>query len=226
MKKFWIAFLIVLAIIIVAFAVLLIVANLLSNDDFTPKSYSSNENEINSIIVNVEDREIEIRQSSDEQIHIEYYESEKEYYSLFVNENNELTLNLVYNKNWLDYFRTKPNINYRKIYLQVPNNLLNNIQITTTNETIKLNDISVKENVILNSNGGNLEFDNLFAGKQINLVAKNGNITGSVIGDLNDFSISCNIKKGYCNLPTHKENGNKSLLVDCNNGDVNVDFVI
>lgn len=71
-----------------------------------------------------------------------------------------------------------------------------------------------------------MKFDNFFAGKQINLVAKNGNITGSVIGNLNDFSISCNTKKDHCNLPTHKENGNKSLLVDCNNGDVNVDFVM
>ena len=75
--------------------------------------------------------------SNDEYIHIDYYESEKEYYNITVNDNGELTFSIVYNKNWLDYIGRKPSINYRKINLLVPNNLLNSIQIQTTNETIK-----------------------------------------------------------------------------------------
>lgn len=109
--------------------------------------------------------------------------------------------------------------------MSIPNNLLNRLQITTTNETIKLNDISVNETLTLNSNGGNLEFDNTLADNQINLTAKNGNITGTIKGTWDDFSISCKYKKGTCNLPENKAGGTKSLNVNCNNGNIKIDFV-
>lgn len=221
MKKFWI---ILLVLVVLILGGIFIVAQFKTNENFTQKSYISNE-EISAIILNVEDREIEVSPSNDEYIHIDYYESEKEYYNITVNDNGELTFSIVYNKNWLDYIGRKPSINYRKINLLVPNNLLNSIQIQTTNETIKVNNIAVLESVTLNSNGGDVEFENLFAGKQINLTVKNGNITGSVVGGWDDFAISCTIKKGDSNLPENKPNGEKSLTVDCNNGDVNVDFL-
>ena len=225
MKKFWIIFLTVVVFIVVVLGILLIVASFTSKQNFTEKNYSSNEQKISAINIEVEDREVEVSESTDGQIHINYYESEKEYYSIDVNENNELIVKLLYNKNWLDYFGLKPDISFRKINLQVPNNLLNSIQITTTNETIKLNNISVTQNITLNSNGGNVEFENISVGEQISLTAKNGDITGSIIGSLDDFSISCTVKNGECNLPEDYKGGPKSLIVGCNNGDINIDFV-
>lgn len=225
MKKFWTAFIVVLVLIVVILGVLFIVARFTSTQSFVSKSYSLDNQEINAVIVDVRDRQVEISESTDGQIHIDYYESEKEYYSFTTSENNELIVKLVYNKNWLDYFGIKPDKSYRTINLQVPNNLLNSIEITTTNETIKLNNISVTQNITLNSKGGNIEFDHLFVGEQANLTAKNGDITGSIVGSLDDFSISCTVKKGNCNLPEHKEGGTKSLFADCNNGDIKIDFL-
>ena len=222
MKKFFIALFVV---VIVSLGIILIVARSSSNDNFVQKSYSSSGKEISSIKVDVEDREVVVSESADDQIHIDYYESEKEQCNLMVNENNELIFKLIYNKDWIDYFRAKPSENYRKIVILVPSNLLNSIEITTTNETIKLNNISVVESIILNSNGGNVEFGSVSVGKQINLTAKNGNITGSVVGSWDDYSIFCTIKKGECNLPTNKEGGTKSLIANCNNGDININFI-
>ena len=222
MKKFWVILLVLVVLILVALVVIVLIP---ANDNFIQKSYISNDEKINAIIVDVADREVEVRQSTDGQIHIDYYESEKEYYNLSVNDNNELSFTIAYNKSWLDYFRLKPNITYRKIYLQVPANLLDSIKISTTNETIKLENISVVDTVTLNSNGGDVDVNNLNVGKQIDLVAKNGDIKGSIVGYLDDFCISCNIKKGNCNLPTHKEGGAKSLFADCNNGNIVIDFV-
>lgn len=62
-------------------------------------------------------------------------------------------------------------------------------------------------------------------GKSINLKAKDGNITGSIIGGWDDFSISCKIKKGDCNLPELKEDGEKLFFADCNNGNISIEFV-
>ncbi len=222
MKKFCIISLVLIASII---GIVFIVASLTSNDKFIYKNYTSNEKEIYAIVIDVEDREVEISQSVDDNIHVEYYESEKEFYNLSINDNNEFIISIAYNKSWLDYIGKKPNENYRKIHLQVPNNLLNSIQITTTNEDIKLNNVSFTESIALNTNGGNVEFDNIFVGKQINLIAKNGSITGTIKGDWSDFSISCKIKKGNCNLPTYKDGGTKMLIADCNNGNININFI-
>lgn len=61
------------------------------------------------------------------------------------------------------------------------------------------NDIS------LSSLGGNIVFDKLKAENTIGLTAKNENISGAIIGSYDDYSISCDIKKGESNLPSSKE---------------------
>lgn len=222
MKKFWI---ILLILVVLALGVIVLIAIFSRNDKFAQESYTSGEGKISAIVVDVEDREVEVTGSPDEQIHIDYYESEKEYCKIFVSEEDELILTLVYNKNWLDYFGTKPSKSYRKISIQIPDKFLSHLQISTTNEKLKLRDISVADSVRLNSNGGDVEFENLFVGKQIDLTAKNGNIEGSIIGSLDNFEITCEIKKGKCNLPTSKDGGTKSLTANCNNGDININFV-
>ena len=47
----------------------------------------------------------------------------------------------------------------------------------------------------------------------------------TVAGGLDEFSVSCKIKKGDCNLPLSKEGGDKEFFADCNNGDIYVEFV-
>ena len=83
----------------------------------------------------------------------------------------------------------------------------------------------ISDSLSLNVNGGNITFDTLFAGNNIDLTVKNGNINGSIVGGWDDFAISCQIKKGESNLPENKESGDKRLSVNCNNGDVLIDFI-
>ena len=53
---------------------------------------------------------------------------------------------------------------------------------------------------------------------------KNGNISGTIAGGYDDFAIISEIKKGESNLPGNKDNGEKTLNVSCNNGDVDIQF--
>ena len=98
MKKFWIIFFI----FIIVLGAILIFALVSSNQKFIAKSYVA-EGEISAIIVNVADRDVEVSQSADDKIHIDFYESEKEYYNISVSENNELVLSLEQNKSFLDF---------------------------------------------------------------------------------------------------------------------------
>lgn len=195
------------------------------NETFTRQTYSSGDTKINAVTIDVLDREIEVSVSDDNQIYIDYFESEKEYYDLSVTENNLLTMKYTQNKEWTDFIGMKPNLDFRKVYLKVPHSLLSNLTILTTNEKIILSKITVTDNINLSSNGGNIEFDQIDAGKTLTIATKNGDISGTIVGSYDIFSITCEIKKGECNLPLQKIEGEKSLKLNCNNGNINIDFI-
>ena len=85
-----------------------------SNDDtFTAKAYSSGESVIESVSIDVSDRQINISISDDEQVHIEYFDGEKEYFDIAVSENNKLDIKLTFNKEWTDFIGTKAAAEYK-----------------------------------------------------------------------------------------------------------------
>lgn len=206
------------------FAVLLAAVGCSGGETFEAKRYSSGEDSVKSVTIDVTDREVEIITSADGQVHIDYSESEQEFYSLQLSEDGDLTMTLETDKDWTDFIWTKPAAQYRKITLAVPSGL-SDLTIKTTNETIGITSLTVQNAVLLDCNGGNIAFEQLGVGKSLDVTAKNGNITGSVLGGWDDFSIACESKKGESNLPERKEGGEKSLTVNCNNGDIDIQFI-
>ncbi len=183
------------------------------------KSYSGEE--VSSLSVEVTDREVEVVPSAGGDISIEYFSSEKEYYDITL-EGGELKIELVLDKEWSDFIGTQPDMEYRKIKVSVPQTL-SSIEIFTTNEDIIFGSVEAAKSVNLNSNGGNVQVDGAAAGESISLTSKNGNISGSVSGTYGDYTISCTIKKGNSNLVS-SAGGDKQLNLDCNNGDINIQF--
>ncbi len=191
---------------------------------FTEKAYQSGDGTIESVTIDVTDRQLEISASDDEQVHIYYFDSEKEYLDIN-SDDNQLSVTLTLDKDWTDFIGTKPAEEYRKIRIQIPDETIVNLSANTTNENIEVKSLSFAEGLNLNSNGGNILCERVNVGKSIDLTAKNGDITGTVIGSWDDFSISCTIKKGDCNLPESKDGGAKTFKADCNNGNINMEFV-
>ena len=195
-----------------------------SSEPFEEKNYTS-DTQINEINIDVRDREIEVSLSEDEQVHIKYYENSKEYYEFLVSDENVLTMTSASDKDWMDYIGGKTSAEDRKISLQIPDALLENLTLSTTNENITLSALAVTGSINLSSNGGNIDFGNLDAGSAMTLNVKNGDISGAIAGSYDDFSIQSEIKKGESNLPDNKDGGEKTLNVSCNNGDVDIEFV-
>lgn len=193
------------------------------SEPFEEKSYTS-ETQISEINIDVQDREIEVSPSEDGQVHIRYYESSKEFYDVSVS-GSTLTMTSESNKEWTDYIGGKPSAENRKISLQIPVSLLANLSLSTTNEDITLPALTVTGSISLSSNGGNINFGDLDVGNALTLDVKNGDVTGTVVGSYDGFSIRCEIKKGDSTLPDSKAGGDKTLDVTCNNGDVNIEFV-
>ena len=112
--------------------------------------------------------------SEDEQVHIQYFENSKEYYDISVSDENVLTMTSTSNKEWTDYIGVKASAENRKIFLQIPDALLENLMLSTTNEDIKLSALAVKGSMDISSNGGNITFENLDVGSTLTLNVKNG----------------------------------------------------
>lgn len=193
-----------------------------SEQTFTERTFASGEQAVQSVVVDVADRAVEVVASEDGQAHVAGFESEQEYYDITL-EGGVLTVKLVQDKEWTDFIGTKPDAQYRALTIALPAGVAS-LTVATTNEDVQLDSLAA-ETVSLSSNGGNLVFEALSAGESISLSAKNGNIEGTIAGGWDDYSIDCTVKKGESSLVS-KEGGAKTLTVDCNNGDVRVQFVV
>ena len=194
-----------------------------NSEPFEEKTYTP-DTQIREINLDVRDREIEVALSEDEQIHIQYSENSKEYYEIAVSDENVLTMTSTSDKEWTDYIGGKASAENRKILLQIPDALLENLTLSTTNEDVSLPVLAVTGSIDISTNGGNITFESLDVGNTLTLTAKNGDISGTVVGSYDDFVIQSEIKKGDSNLPDNKDSGDKTLKVSSNNGDVNIEF--
>lgn len=188
---------------------------------FEEKSYTPDA-QVSAVTIDVQDRDVTVELSTDGQVHIQYFESSKEFYDISVS-GGVLIMTGATDKSWTDYIGLAPSAEYRKIVLQVPDAMLENLTITT-NEDITLPSLSVTGSVSPDCNGGDISFDSLDVGTALTLNVKNGDVSGTVLGSYDDFAIRSEVKSGDSSLPESKDGGVKTLNVTANNGDVNVEI--
>ena len=219
MRKFWA----ILAVLIVSVCGSFVFSGCNGEENFVADSYSCESDAVTDIEIDVSDRTINIGISKDDKIHVDFFESEKEYCDI-ANIDGTLTIQLILDKEWTDFIGTKPDAQYRQITVKIPENILSDLSVKTTNADVNIEPTTVSDSLFLDVNGGNISFDMLSVGSDIDLAVKNGNIKGSILGGWDDFAILCQIKKGESNLPENKEDGDKRLSVNCNNGNVDIEF--
>lgn len=196
-----------------------------SGSDYRPESYSADAAAVKTVQIDVRDRELEITASDDNQIHIAYYTSDKEAFDISVSDSGVLTMTPKTDKKWTDYIGGKADEQNRVITLQIPDGQLASLQLSTTNADISLPPLSVTDGVAATVNNGSIALEKLDVGRSLSLDAKNGNITGTIIGNYDVFDITSSVKKGNNNLPDSKKGGSKTLTAHANNGNISLDFV-
>jgi len=194
------------------------------NDGFAAKSYTADGTQVKAVQIDVRDRKIEISVAQDDRIHLDYYENEKEYYDISITDGNKLCVTMKTDKEWSDYIGGKIASEKRSLSLQVPGKLLESLELSTSNEDIRLPALTVTDHISISGNNSNITFERVDVGSGLTLKTKNGNISGTVVGSCEMFSIACDIKKGKTNLPQSKESGTKDIHVTVNNGDANIEF--
>ncbi|WP_422658903.1 DUF4097 family beta strand repeat-containing protein [Paenibacillus sp. EC2-1] len=236
-----------------------------SSAPYEEKSYTVDAGKVSQLSLTTRDRTIELVESTDNQIHINYFENEKESYEINVSDNKELTMEAVNNKNWKDYIGLDTEKAHRNVKIAVPSGIASGITIKTSkgniifsnvdiagsvdvatsdgaievtntevdkmlklqtkNDNMILSDVNIKGSVDAYVSNGDIEVTNVGVDDTLKLESKNGDITGTVKGSYDVFSISSNASKGKSNLPENKAGGSKTLDVSTNNGDINLEFV-
>ena len=191
---------------------------------FTSEEYTADAAAVRKISIDVHDRQIDVFSTPDNQIRLTYSQSAQEGYNV-VSDGDMLTMTAADSKDWADYVGFKSDISNRKIALTVPQELLSVLEVCTTNEKITVSALAVRDKVQLINEGGSIEFTDLDTDRAISLSAKNGSITGTILGSSGDYAIRTDIKKGNCNLPEGGTAGSRTLDVCCNNGDVDIAFM-
>ena len=190
-----------------------------NTEDYREKSYVVAAAEADQITIDVKDRKIDMGRSDDGQIHITYFETEKEFYQLGVT-NGELVMTAAQNKTWSDYIGTKAVEEYRTIRVLIPDAPIRRLTLKTTNVDLSLPPLAVTGEATLAVSGGTIQLDKLDVGTGVHLEAKNGDVRGTIIGSYEDFAITSRVKKGESNLPAEKQGGAKVLDVSVNHGDI------
>lgn len=204
----------ILSVMFAVFAALLCAG--CSEEQFAERTF---EGEANEVVLELENTAVEVAPSGDGQVRIEYFESEKRGLSVALDGD---TLMATSDGAGVS-LGALPEVAFRTVKVYLPAGLVS-LSLTTTGESVSLSEISAGE-IMLDVNGGDITFERLEVALSFGVTAKNGNVAGSLLGGWDDFSISCTVKKGESNLPERKEGGEKSLSVDCNNGDVDIELL-
>ena len=148
----------------------------------------------------VRDRVVRIEGSTGDKVHAQYFDSDVERLACET-EGRTLRIALESQKEWYDFIGTKGSKEERTILLSLPSSL-ETLIVETTNEEIWISEVSVRDALSLSSNGGDVILDRIFGSEAIFLECKNGDIDSIIVGRMDDYTISCDIKKGESNLPT------------------------
>lgn len=178
---------------------------------------------ISELTIDVRDRKIVLEPSPDGLIHLAYAVSDKEFYQIS-EEERALTVTCADEKTWRDYIGRKPPQEERTITVQLPEDALASLRLSTTNEDLAVPSLQVSGSVDLYVNNGDIELALLDAGQSVRLEAKNGDIRGTLAGHVADYSVESRVKKGENNLPARLQAGDRSLCAAVNNGDIALDF--
>lgn len=164
--------------------------------------------------INLDDKNIPvlINKSIDNNIHLSYYENDREYYEFNENEST-VTINKVKNYKWYDYLF---NINFQstKFVISLPESYYANIDIKTSNSRIELDSVAAN-NIALKTSHGRITIKNVTAQNSLSAVTSNARVTLDNAYAVNDFMIeTSNAAVEAQNISSNK------LSIDSSNGDI------
>ncbi|MED3912679.1 DUF4097 domain-containing protein [Peribacillus simplex] len=187
-----------------------------SDVSYEEKSYSVEAESVKQISLSDKGRKVELEESKDNDIHITYFESDKESYDIGVSDNDELVMKLETDKEWKDYVGLQTDEEHHLVKIAVPNGITSEVKIQTSKGDIVLSDLEIDGSIETITNGGKIEVTNVTANKKLKMKTKNDDIN---LNDVNiKDSIDATISNGNMNVSNVAVGD--SLKLRTKNGDI------
>ena len=206
-----------IGIICVAFAVSGFDFDKLGNGpDRVEKNYECDVDDLTTFVINDQNNGFEIKKPDDEKIHIKYYESEKEYYSI---DNSNGTLRIEYQSDlkWYEYFWFNLDFSNRKIVILLPSSYQGSITATTSNGGIDASDIALADYLKLSTSNGTITVKNVDTSEDVDINTSNEWIN---LYDFTADNIYCDTNNGTIKIDNVTVND--SFDVNTSNGGIDI----
>ncbi|WP_312113189.1 DUF4097 family beta strand repeat-containing protein [Brevibacillus reuszeri] len=187
-----------------------------SSTSFKEKSYAVDVEKINQMSLTARDRTVELVDSTDNQIHINFFENDQEYYEIDVSDKKELTMKAVTNKNLKDYIGLDADKAHHAIKIAVPSGIVCGIKIVTSKGNIVFSNVDVAGSVDASTSNGKIQVTNVAVDKILKLETKNDDI---ILSEVNiRGSIDASLSNG--NIEVTKVAVDDTLKLKSKNGDI------
>lgn len=151
------------------------IKNISAEGEYMEKTYESGSN-ITSVVVDDSNTGVEIKTSSDNRLHMTYYENEKEVYEI-TEENGTLHVKKKIIKKWdLDFFNF--DLKKKSLAISVPSGFDGSVWIKTSNGGIVADGMKVSEMKLRTSNG-KIDAKNITSADFLEAQTSNGSVTVS-----------------------------------------------
>lgn len=179
---------------------------------------------------------VEIELSDDDELKIQYSDSNKVSVD-FELDGDKLIINYDYSIGFkISLYSVNPTLK-----IELPESFIGDIEITSKNGAIDIEDININ-NLVVNCSNSAISVSDVVAKQvyvstsnsainvndivcpDISLKTNNGVIRVDIIGDKSDYTIDVEHNNGYCNINDQESNVGKYLYVSTTNGLINVDF--
>ena len=98
------------------------------------------------------------------------------------------------------------------------------VVVSTDSGRIVLDRVAAAQNVVADTSNSSIELSGAEVGKSISCTTSNGKITGTIVGRIEDFSITSHTSNGENNLPKKTDNGAKTANFRTSNSDIDIQF--
>ena len=109
--------------------------------------------------------------------------------------------------------------------IRVADSTAQSFDLDTNNGQIDLERMSAASDLSAETSNSDIQLTEADVGRSITCISSNGDIKGSIVGKMEDFSITSDTSNGKNNLPTHTDSGAKEADIRTSNASINIDFV-
>ncbi|WP_211749233.1 DUF4097 family beta strand repeat-containing protein [Paenibacillus sp. Marseille-Q4541] len=183
---------------------------------YEEKSYTVDAEKVSNLSLTTRGRTIELVESTDHQIHINYFENDKESYDINISDNKELTMEAVNNKNWKDYIGLDTEKEHRNVKIAVPSGIASGITMKTSKGDIVISEVDIAGSIDVATSDGKIEMTNVAVDKILKLETKNDDM---ILSEVNTKgSVDASISNG--NIQVENVAVDDTLKLKSKNGDI------